>query len=148
MTEKSADADKLVAQLSEYFAEMVEIIQEKNEGTLQKFIGDAIKARLGRHALARGSRRTRRGAVAAALAKCGGGLIKLNDQWKGNPERQQLAIGIGVNHGEVIDGKHRTSEDRTELTVLGAGVNLAARLESATKQFHTDILLLANRWRN
>ena len=28
-----------------------------------------------------------------------------------------------------------------EFTVLGDGVNLAARLESATKQFHTDILV-------
>jgi len=46
MTEKT-DAAKLVAQLNEYFAEMVNVIQEKNSGTLQKFIGDAIMAAWG-----------------------------------------------------------------------------------------------------
>ena len=46
MTE-STDADKLVAQLNEYFGEMVDVIQEKNSGTLQKFIGDAIMAAWG-----------------------------------------------------------------------------------------------------
>ena len=46
MTEKS-DPEKLVAQLNEYFEKMVDIIQEKNSGTLQKFIGDAIMAAWG-----------------------------------------------------------------------------------------------------
>src|SRR6202012_965162 len=46
MTENT-DPDKLVAQLNEYFDEMIEVIQEKNRGTLQKFIGDAIMAAWG-----------------------------------------------------------------------------------------------------
>ena len=137
MTEKT-DAVQLVAQLNEYFAEMVEIIQEKNEGTLQKFIGDAIMAAWGdTHTF--GNAEDAKRAVAAALAMRQG-LVKLNERWRENPERQQLATGIGVNHGEVIYG-NIGSKDRTELTVLGDGVNLAARLESATKQFHTDILV-------
>ena len=45
-TEQS-DPDKLVAQLNEYFEGMVDLIQEKNSGTLQKFIGDAIMAAWG-----------------------------------------------------------------------------------------------------
>jgi adenylate cyclase len=137
MTEK-CDAVQLVAQLNEYFAEMVGIIEELNEGTLQKFIGDAVMAAWGdthTHGVAEDAKR----AVAAALAMRHG-LVKLNEQWKNNPERLQLATGIGVNHGEVIYGTIG-SKDRTELTVLGDGVNLAARLESATKQFHTDILV-------
>jgi adenylate cyclase len=137
MTEK-ADADKLVAQLNEYFAEMVNIIQEQNEGTLQKFIGDAIMAAWG-DTHSHGNAEDAKRAVTAALAMRLG-LIRLNEKWQGNPDRLQLATGIGVNHGDVVYG-NIGSKDRMELTVLGDGVNLAARLESATKQFHTDILI-------
>ncbi|MBW8863539.1 MAG: adenylate/guanylate cyclase domain-containing protein [Verrucomicrobia bacterium] len=137
MTEQ-ADAAKLVAQLNEYFAEMVDIIQEENGGTLQKFIGDAIMAAWGdTHTL--GSSEDAKRAVAAALAMRHG-LVKLNSRWKDNPDRYILATGIGVNHGDVVYG-NIGSKHRTELTVLGDGVNLAARLESSTKQFHTDILI-------
>ncbi|HXI73411.1 MAG TPA: adenylate/guanylate cyclase domain-containing protein [Verrucomicrobiae bacterium] len=137
MTEKT-DAAKLVAQLNEYFAEMVDIIQEKNSGTLQKFIGDAIMAAWGdTHTLGNNEDASR--AVNAAL-EMRRGLAKLNAMWKENPDRQVLATGIGVNHGEVVYG-NIGSKERAELTVLGDGVNLAARLESATKQFHTDILI-------
>jgi adenylate cyclase len=138
MTEKT-DADKLVAQLNEYFGEMVDIIQDKNRGTLQKFIGDAIMAVWGdTHSL--GNAQDAHGAVTTAL-QMRAALTKLNsDYWKNNPDRAKLSIGIGVNHGEVIVG-NIGAKQRMEFTVLGDGVNLAARLESATKQFHTDILI-------
>ncbi len=137
MTEKT-DAAKLVAQLNEYFAEMVDIIQERHSGTLQKFIGDALMAAWG-DTHTHGNEMDARRAVAAAL-EMRRGLAKLNGLWKDNPDRLILATGIGVNHGEVVYG-NIGSKERTELTVLGDGVNLAARLESATKQFHTDILV-------
>lgn len=136
-TEQS-DPDKLVAQLNEYFEEMNEIIQEKNSGTLQKFIGDAIMAGWGDTHTA-GIDVDARRAVTAALAMRSA-LVKLNESWKNNPDRRILATGIGVNHGPVVNG-NVGAKDRVELTVLGDGVNLAARLESATKQFHTDILI-------
>jgi adenylate cyclase len=137
MTETS-DADKLVAQLNEYFAEMVHIIEEKNQGTLQKFIGDAIMAAWG-DVHSYGVEVDAERAVTAAL-QMRPALAKLNAGWKDNPDRLNLSIGIGVNHGEVIYG-NIGSHKRMELTVLGDGVNLAARLESATKQFHADILI-------
>jgi adenylate cyclase len=136
MTE-SADADKLVAQLNEYFAEMVGSVL-KNEGTLQKFIGDAIMAVWG-DTHSEGIETDARGAVTAAL-QMRVALAKLNEQWQAGPDRRKLSIGIGVNHGEVIVGNIGHPQ-RMEFTVLGDGVNLAARLESATKQFHADILV-------
>jgi len=136
MTE-SADADKLVAQLNEYFADMVGGVLQHN-GTLQKFIGDAIMAVWG-DTHSKGIEADARGAVTTAL-QMRGALAKLNDSWKGNADRLKLSIGIGVNHGEVIVGNVGHPQ-RMEFTVLGDGVNLAARLESATKQFHTDILV-------
>ncbi len=136
MTE-SADADKLVAQLNEYFSDMVGSVL-KNEGTLQKFIGDAIMAVWGDTHSA-GNETDARNAVTAAL-QMRGALAKLNTGWKENADRTKLSIGVGVNHGEVIVGNIGHPQ-RMEFTVLGDGVNLAARLESATKQFHTDILI-------
>ena len=137
MTETS-DANKLVAQLNEYFGEMVKIIEEENRGTLQKFIGDAIMAAWG-DVHSDGLEVDACRAVTAAL-QMRPALEKLNAGWKNNPDRLNLSIGIGVNHGEVIYG-NIGSHKRMELTVLGDGVNLAARLESATKQFHADILI-------
>lgn len=136
MTE-SADADKLVAQLNEYFLDMVGSVL-RNAGTLQKFIGDAIMAVWGdTHSV--GAAEDAKRAVTTAL-EMRAALRELNGQWKGNPDRARFSIGIGLNHGEVIVGSIGHPQ-RREFTVLGDGVNLAARLESATKQFHTDILI-------
>ena len=136
MTE-SADADKLVAQLNEYFSDMVGSVLQHN-GTLQKFIGDAIMAVWG-DTHSKGIKADAQRAVTAAL-QMRVALAKLNAGWKENPDRNKLSIGVGVNHGEVIVGNIGHPK-RMEFTVLGDGVNLAARLESATKQFHTDILV-------
>jgi adenylate cyclase len=136
MTE-SSDADKLVAQLNEYFSDMVGSVLQHN-GTLQKFIGDAIMAVWG-DTYSKGIEIDARRAVTAAL-QMRAALAKLNAGWKDNADRTKLAIGIGINHGEVIVGNIGHPQ-RMEFTVLGDGVNLAARLESATKQFHEDILV-------
>ncbi|HSY18044.1 MAG TPA: adenylate/guanylate cyclase domain-containing protein, partial [Candidatus Acidoferrales bacterium] len=136
MTENS-DAEKLVAQLNEYFSDMVGLVLQEG-GTLQKFIGDAIMAAWG-DTHSDGIDVDARRAVQAAL-QMRPALAKLNDRWKGSPDRMNLAIGIGVNHGEVIVGNIGHPK-RMEFTVLGDSVNLAARLESATKQLRTDILV-------
>ena len=67
MTE-SSDADKLVAQFNEYFRDMVGSVLQNN-GTLQKFIGDAIMAVWGDH-LQQRPRRRRAGAPSPRLCRC------------------------------------------------------------------------------
>ncbi len=130
---ETCSPERLVGQLNEYFVPMVDAIVREG-GTLQKFIGDAIMAAWGdTHSLGVKTDTTR--AVRAAL-RMRAVLVKLNEEWAGNDERIALATGIGVNHGEVIVGEIGHPELRKEFTVLGDGVNLAARLESATKQFH------------
>ncbi len=136
MTE-GTEPEKLVAQLNEYFLEMVGVVLIEN-GTLQKFIGDAIMAAWG-DTISEGLAEDAQRAVRAAL-KMRAGLAKLNTRWTADPNRTPLSIGIGVNQGDVIVGNIGHPQ-RMEFTVLGDGVNLAARLESATKQFHTDILI-------
>jgi len=136
MTE-TADAHQLVDQLNEYFLDMVGIVL-KEDGTLQKFIGDAIMAAWG-DTHSEGLSEDARRAVSAAL-QMRAALARLNERWISRPDRAQLKIGVGINHGEIIVGNIGHPQ-RMEFTVLGDGVNLAARLESSTKQFHTDILI-------
>ena len=134
---ETADPEKLVAQLNEYFLKMVDAVQDQG-GTLQKFIGDAIMAVWGdTHSAGHAGDASR--AVRSALCMSEA-LVRLNSWWADMPDRIQFGFGIGINHGEVIIGEIG-HPDRMEFTALGDGINLAARLESATKQFHCEILV-------
>ncbi len=134
---ESATPEHLVGQLNEYFEAMVPIIED-SYGNAQKFIGDAILAAWG-DTHSSGENEDCRHAVSAAL-KMREVLHTLNAQWDNRADRIVISIGIGINHGTVVTGEVGHSE-RREFTVLGVGVNFAARLESATKQFHTDCLV-------
>ncbi len=136
MTE-GRDPEQLVKQLNEYFLEMVGAVL-KEDGSLQKFIGDAIMAAWG-DVRSDGAEEDARRAVRAAL-DMRASLVKLNQRWEKQPDRMPLHIGIGVNEGDMIVGNIGHPQ-RMEFTVLGDGVNLASRLESATKQFHADLLV-------
>jgi adenylate cyclase len=137
MMTEGAVPENLVGQLNEYFYQMVEAVLSA-EGTLQQFIGDAIMVIWGNtHVVdpADGAR----GAVRTSLAMRDA-LAELNKSWAGNPLRHNLRIGIGVNHGEVIVGSIGHPQ-RMEFTTIGDGINTAARLEAATKQFGCGILV-------
>ncbi len=135
-SEKAAPED-LVGQLNEYFERMVNHIEEQ-EGNVQKFIGDAILAAWGdTHSNGFADDAARAVRTALTMRKS---LRELNEGWKGLDGRIVLGIGMGINHGDVVVGEVGHPE-RREYTVLGDGVNFAARMESATKQFHTDCLV-------
>ena len=134
---ESAVPEELVEQLKEYFFEMVNAVFEQ-EGTLQQYVGDAIMAVWGNTRILDPTVGALQ-AVHAAFAMREG-LQKLNTQWKNVAGRRQFHSGIGVNHGEVIVGSLGHPQ-RMEFTTIGDGVNTAARLETATKQFGCDILV-------
>ena len=109
---------------------MVKIIFNHN-GTLDKFIGDAILAHWG--ALEDGEDSQFASAALAATKDMIAELDHLNKDWdaRGLPV---LGIGIGLHLGEVLAGEIG-SEQRTEFGVIGDAVNLASRLEGMTKAF-------------
>ena len=127
----------IVAVLNEYFTLMVDCISREG-GMLDKFIGDAIMAEFGLP-VAHDDDEDR--AVRAAIS-----MMRDMNTW--NAQRAangQLTIdmGIGLNTGEVVSG-NIGSPKRMDYTVIGDGVNLAARLESACKQYAAHILVSEN----
>jgi len=110
--------------LTEYFTEMVDIVFE-HSGTLDKFMGDAIMALWGAP-IAHADDADR--AMQCAIDQLDT-LEKMNAKWK-ESGRQPLAIGIGINFGEVFAG-NVGSNRRLEYTVIGDAVNTASRLCSS-----------------
>ncbi len=113
--------DEIASLLNEYFTEMVEIVFEHG-GALDKFMGDAMMAIWGAP-LAHPDDPDRAARAAIAMQR---GLLRLNEAWSAQA-RRPLAVGIGLQSGEVFAG-NIGSDRRLEYTVIGDAVNTAARL--------------------
>ncbi len=131
-----ADPEELVRQLNEYLSRMVGVVFQ-HDGTLDKFIGDAIMAvwgnvqSAGPVADAKACARTALGMRRA--------LKELNEGWRAE-SRMTLGMGVGINSGEALAG-NIGSGDRADLTVIGDAVNLASRLEALTRTYGVDLLV-------
>jgi len=126
--------EAVVAILNEYFDRMVPVIMVE-EGTLDKYVGDAIMAVWGAPMPQRDHARR---AVRAGL----GMLAALSELQAGWRERGVPAfeIGIGINSGEAVAG-NIGSRKRAQYTVIGDSVNTAARLESLNKELGTRMII-------
>jgi adenylate cyclase len=133
---EKADPEELVRQLNEYLSAMTNVVFQ-NDGTLDKFIGDAIMAVWG-NVKSQGKTKDAKAAAHAALGMRRE-LLRLNNAWK-TEGRMTLGMGVGINHGDVLAG-NIGSQDRADLTVIGSAVNLASRLEGLTRIFGVDILV-------
>jgi adenylate cyclase len=127
-------ARETVALLNEYFEEMVEVVLDYG-GILDKYIGDAIMALFG---VPFEGGRDADNAVAVANAMLLR-LARLNRR-RGEDGRPPIDIGVGIATGDVVVG-NIGSPRRMEYTVIGDSVNLASRLESATKAYKVKVLL-------
>jgi adenylate cyclase len=121
--------------LNEYLSEMAAIVKQAG-GTLDKFIGDAVMAFWGEpvHHPDHADR-----AAECALAMQAA-TARLAARWvaEGKPD---LKIGVGINTAEVVVGNIGSVVHKLDYTAIGDGVNLASRLESANKEFHTGIII-------
>ena len=127
------DAETVVALLNDYLSAMTEIILEE-EGTVDKFEGDAIMALWGAP-LDQEDQALR--ACRAALRQRAA-LADLNRRFAGM-KLPPLAMRIGLNTGEAIVG-NLGSAKRFDYTVIGDTVNLASRLEGLNKFYQTAIM--------
>ncbi len=125
---------ELLDLLNRYLTRMSAAIEAEG-GVVDKFIGDAIMALFGAP-LTQGDDAAR--AIRAALGM-GRELDRLNRELaaQGLPE---IAAGIGINTGLVVAG-NMGSARRLNYTVIGDGVNLAARIEGLTRVYGVPLIV-------
>jgi adenylate cyclase len=128
--------EEVVRQLNEYLSRMVDVVFA-HRGTVDKFVGDMVVALFGAP-LEDPAHATH--AVAAALDMCRE-LEALNARWTAEG-RPALAVGIGVNTGEMIAGNVGSARIQS-YTVIGDAVNLGARLQALNKDYGTTIIVSA-----
>ncbi|MGH7373469.1 MAG: adenylate/guanylate cyclase domain-containing protein [Candidatus Rokuibacteriota bacterium] len=118
--------EEVVLLLNDFYNLMIETTF-KHDGTLDKFLGDAVMAVFGAP-IAHPDHSARAIRTALAMQEGIGGL----NERRAQQGKEPIAVGIGVSAGEAVAGTVGT-EDRMEYTVIGDSVNLAARLESNAK---------------
>jgi adenylate cyclase len=131
---EALDAQDLARLLNGYLTEMTRIIF-RHQGTLDKYIGDAVMAIWGapftepKH----GER-----CCQAALSMLSR-LADLQEKWRADG-LPAMEIGIGINTGIASVGNMGSSL-RYGYTAMGDTVNLASRLEGLNKEYGTSILI-------
>ncbi|MBF0378948.1 MAG: adenylate/guanylate cyclase domain-containing protein [Desulfamplus sp.] len=161
--------EELVSLLNDYFTRMTDTIF-KNKGTLDKYIGDAIMVIFGapvwsdNHAengcytalemKERLEQMNQENSVSSENSINNSIQVSANGKEtsisgkQGNANgkeistsaKSKLAIGIGINTGEMIVG-NMGSLRRFDYTVMGDEVNLASRLEGVTKAYRVQIII-------
>lgn len=127
-------AQGTVGLLNDYFTLMVDCIN-KEDGMLDKFIGDAIMAAFGVPIPCEDHQDK---ALKSAID-----MLKVLEDWNQSRIKKGIVpvnIGIGLNTDNVVSG-NIGSPKRMDYTMIGDGVNLAARLESACKQYSAKLLI-------
>jgi adenylate cyclase len=119
--------DALVRLLREFHGRLARITFD-HDGTVDKYIGDAIMVHFG-------TPRPKTDDPTRALA-CAAAMITEMQRW--NAERTRageapINLGVGLHYGEVLVGNIGDTQ-RLEYTVLGDTVNVASRLERLTRR--------------
>ncbi|MFM2064748.1 MAG: hypothetical protein RLZZ507_4419 [Cyanobacteriota bacterium] len=128
-------AAEVVSLLNQYFETMVESVFHY-EGTLDKFIGDALMAVFGAPLPLTENHAWR--AVQSAL-DMRRRLEEFNHR-RFVQSQPKIHFGIGISSGEVVSG-NIGSRKRMDYTVIGDSVNLSSRLEGVTKEYGCDIII-------
>jgi adenylate cyclase len=126
--------------LNRYLTEMDEVIREES-GFLNKFIGDGLMVLFG-VPLSEGLEEDAWRAI-----RCGLRMLKRVEQMNKENAHDSaylpIRIGVGIHTGVLTCGSVG-SQNRLEYSVIGETVNLASRLESATKEFEVPLVFSAS----
>jgi adenylate cyclase len=125
---------ELVKILREYFTLMVGAVF-KFQGTVDKFIGDAIMSIFGAP-----TPQPNHAELAIKTALEMQRLLAIFNRARIQKGQKPISIGVGINTGDVVVG-NIGSEERLEYTAIGDAVNLASRLEGINKEYGTHIII-------
>lgn len=126
--------EEVVELISDFFERMVEVVQH-NQGMVDKFTGDGMMVMFG--APVQDLEHERHAVISAIEMQ--EELRRLRAKWQAQG-RQGFRMGIGINSGSAVVG-NVGSQAHMEYTAMGDTVNLAARLQAATKEFDAEILI-------
>jgi class 3 adenylate cyclase/HAMP domain-containing protein len=121
------ESEELTELLNHYLTEMSRIALDHG-ATIDKYVGDAIVIFFG-DPESRGTREDARACVRMAI-EMRDRMLDLESDWRDSGIEKPLKCRIGINTGFCTVGNFG-SEDRMDYTIIGGGVNLASRLESA-----------------
>jgi adenylate cyclase len=126
-TTERLESEDLTRLLNQYLTEMSQIALAHG-ATIDKFVGDAILIFFG-DPETRGVKEDAVACVKMAITMRKR-MTELQDVWKASGIEDPLRCRMGINTGVCTVGNFG-SEDRMDYTMIGGGVNLAARLETA-----------------
>jgi class 3 adenylate cyclase len=124
----------VVSMLNQYFEEMVEAVFH-HDGTLDKFIGDAVLAVFGAPIPS-----AENAIHAARAAQERLDRVAALNRRRSADGHEPIEIGIGIHTGPVVGG-NIGSPKRMEYTVVGDTVNVASRLEGLTRRYPEAIVV-------
>lgn len=127
-------AQELMLRISAYLDIVIRAV-EAEQGTIDKFIGDGVMAFWGAPALLEDH--ARRACLAALRMQQG--MARLNAEWEARGLKP-FNMRIGIHSDAVLVG-NIGSAARMSYTVMGDGVNIAARLEGVNKEYGTRIIV-------
>jgi len=133
---ESLESEDLTAALNFYLNEMSAIALEYG-ATIDKYIGDAIMIFFG-DPESHGTKEDALRCVSMAIAMQNR-MEELSDKWASYGLQEPFRMRIGINTAYCTVGNFG-SDDRLDYTVIGGGVNMASRLETADK---ADAILLS-----
>jgi adenylate cyclase len=119
--------EDLAAMLNRYFTAMSKIALAHG-AHIDKFIGDAMLMFFG-DPETRGAEEDARACVRMAVAMQRQ-MVELQQEWRASGFEQPFEMRVGINTGYCNVGNFG-SDDRMDYTIIGAEVNLAARIEAA-----------------
>ena len=128
------DATEVLDSLNEYFAAMFDPIS-CHGGIVNQIIGDGLMALFGT-IYRKGNPREQ--AVLSAIEMMA--VLKRLNQKRTTEAKPEINIGIGISSGTVMAG-YAGTQHRATYTCVGDAVNLAARIESYTREVNRPILI-------
>lgn len=123
--------------LNRLFGAMIQVVND-HRGIVNKFLGDGFMAIFGAP--------LDDAQLCENAVNCSRKLLRITEELSASGAIPPTRIGIGLHLGPALTG-NVGSEQRKEYTVIGDTVNLAARIEQATKTYQAKLLVSDTVWK-